>query len=59
MGKLVRFPAHRSRRLRRASAVAFPAFGELASTERAQFKLFAGCVGAAVAVMGLLQLALG
>jgi hypothetical protein len=39
--------------------VAFNAFGELATLERAQMKLFALCACCAIIVTGALQLAAG
>lgn len=57
MGKLIQFPIARIR-ARRAVAV-FGDFGDLASLERAQLKLFTACAGTAVALSALLQLAVG
>jgi hypothetical protein len=59
MGKLIQFPLARIQRQRRSSAVAFNAFGELASLERAQLKLFALCAASSVILTGALQLAFG
>lgn len=57
MGKLIQFPIARIR-ARRAAAV-FGDFGDLASLERAQLKLFGACASGAVALSALLQLAVG
>ena len=59
MGKLIRFPAARSRRMRRPAAGAFAAFGELELMERAQLKLMSACMAGATVVMAAVQLALG
>jgi hypothetical protein len=59
MGKLIHFPAVRTRPARRPAAGAFAAFGELELHERFQLKLFAACMVAAVAVLAALQLAIG
>lgn len=56
MGKLIQFPVARARRVRRPTAGAFAAFGELELVERAQLKLLGTCVAAATALMGALQL---
>jgi hypothetical protein len=57
MGKLIQFPVARVQRRRRHAALAFHAFGELQSMERAQFKLFAICTATAGLLMAALQLA--
>jgi len=57
MGKIIQFPVARTQRRQRHAALAFHAFGELHSVERAQFKLFAICTAAAGLLMAVLQLA--
>jgi hypothetical protein len=57
MGKLIQFPIARTRRRQRHTALAFEAFGELQSVERAQLKLFAACAGCAALLIAALQLA--
>lgn len=57
MGKIIQFPVARSQRRQRHAALAFHAFGELQSVERAQFKFFGLCVATAALLMGVLQLA--
>jgi hypothetical protein len=57
MGKLIQFPVARVRRRQRHAALAFEAFGEMQSVERAQFKLFAVCMAGAGLLMAALQLA--
>jgi hypothetical protein len=59
MGKVIQFPSVRSPRRQRHAARAFPAFGEMQSVERAQFKLFAVCTAGAGLLMAALQLATG
>lgn len=59
MGKLIRFPVARVRRVPRPAAGAFAAFGELELVERSQFKLFAAYVAGAAALMGALQIVVG
>jgi hypothetical protein len=54
MGKVIRLSVA-DRRVRRANA-AFADFGQLASLERAQLRLFAVCVSAAVLLPLALQL---
>jgi hypothetical protein len=59
MGKLIQFPVARIQRQKRHAALAFAAFGELQSVERAQFKLFAVCTACAGLLVAALQLAAG
>jgi len=57
MGKIIQFPVARTRRGQRHAALAFDAFGELQSVERAQLKLLAACTAGAALLMLALQLA--
>ena len=57
MGKIIQFPVARTQRRQRHAALAFHAFGEMQSVERAQFKLFGLCIATAALVMAVLQLA--
>jgi hypothetical protein len=59
MGKVIQFPLARAQPRRHHAAVAFDAFRELASLERAQLKLFALCTASVVIITGALQLAFG
>jgi hypothetical protein len=59
MGKVIQFPVARSPRRPRHAAMAFPAFGEMQSVERAQLKLLAMCTAGAALLMLALQLASG
>ena len=57
MGKIIQFPVARMQRRQRHAALAFDAFGEMQSVERAQFKLFAACIACAALLMAALQIA--
>jgi hypothetical protein len=56
MGKLIQFPASRTRRHRQLVADRFGAFGELRAVERAQLKFLAVCCAATVMLTAALQL---
>lgn len=59
MGKIIQFPVARMQRRQQHAALAFDAFGEMQSVERAQLKLFAACAACAGVLLAALQLANG